>query len=412
MTRTVATAVLALALAAGPAAAACSSTPSAERSAAGTPGALGTPDAMTHASPGPASPLARATVPRLRVRTLAKGLDHPWDVKPLPGKRLLITQRERRALTVWRHGRMHDVRFANGHIWVSGETGLLGLEVDPRFRRNRTIYTCQGWNLPGGGHDVRVISWRLNRAYTHARLKRTLLTGFPTSSGRHGGCRLLITRDGALNVGTGDAAIGTNPEDRTSLGGKTLRLNRHTGRPWLTNPFIHAKNRATRYLTSYGHRNVQGLAQRHDGSLWSIEQGTYRDDEVNRITLGGDYGYNPVPGYNESVPMTDQGLPGKQIEAKWSSGPSTIATSGGTFVPRAKRWGALRGSLAVAVLKGEEVLFLTFAKDGHLVRSAAPAELKRYGRIRTVVDAPDGDLLVTTDNGDGQDVLLRVRPRG
>jgi len=395
MTRTIATAVLALALAAGPAAAACSSSPSSD-------------GADRTASPAG----ARTGVPQLRVRTIASGLDHPWDVKPLPGKRLLITQRERRSLTIWRHGRTHDIRFDNGDIWVSGETGLMGLEVDPRFKRNRTIYTCQGWNTGGDGHDVRVISWRLNRTYTHARLKKTLLTGFPTSSGRHGGCRLLITRDGALNVGTGDAAIGTNPEDLGSLGGKTLRLNRKTGRPWRTNPFVHSSNRATRYITSYGHRNVQGLAQRYDGSLWSIEQGTSRDDEVNRIKLGGDYGYNPVPGYNESVPMTDQGLPGKQIEAKWSSGPSTIATSGGTFVPRAKRWGALRGALAVGVLKGEEVLFLTFAKDGHLVRSATPAELRQYGRIRTVVDAPNGDLLVTTDNGNGQDVLLRVRPRG
>lgn len=379
-------AALALTLAAGPAAAACSSS--------------------SHARPE----AARAVVPALRVTTLSTGLDHPWDVRPLPGHRLLITQRDRKSLTVWRRGQLRPVSFDNSSIWVSGETGLMGLEVDPRFRHNRTIYTCQGWSLPGGGHDVRVVSWRLNRGYTHARLKRTLLTGFPTSSGRHGGCRLLITRNGALNVGTGDAAIGTNPEDLTSLGGKTLRLNRRTGKPWRTNPFRHATNRNTRYLTSYGHRNVQGLAQRYDGSLWSIEQGTNRDDEVNKIKLGGDYGYNPVPGYNESVPMTDQSLPGTQIEAKWSSGPSTIATSGGTFVPRAKRWGALRGALAVGVLKGQEVLFLTFDKHDTLVRSATPAELQRYGRIRTVVDGPHGTLLVTTDNGDGRDVLLRVKP--
>lgn len=311
---------------------------------------------------------------------------------------------------MWRHGRLHQVRFDNSAIWVSGETGLLGLEVDPAFKTNRRIFTCQGWNLPGGGHDIRVISWRLNRSYTHARLKRTLLTGLPTTSGRHGGCRLLITRNGALNVGTGDAATGTNPEDLGSLGGKTLRLNRRTGKPWPSNPFVHSAKRATRYITSYGHRNVQGLAQRADGSLWSIEQGTSRDDEVNRIKLGGDYGYNPVPGYNESVLMTDPTLPGVQIPARWSSGPTTIATSGGTFVPKAKRWGALRGALAIGVLKDQEVLFATFNKKGRLVRTAAPAQLKHYGRIRTVVDAPNGNLLITTDNGSGADVLLRVKP--
>jgi glucose/arabinose dehydrogenase len=351
-------------------------------------------------------------VPHLKVKTLDRGLDHPWDVRPLPGHRLLITQRERRELTLWRHGTTHNVSFDNSHIWVSGETGLMGLEVDPRFKHNRRIYTCQGWNLPAGGHDIRVVSWRLNKRYTHATAKRTLLTGLPTTSGRHGGCRLLITRNGALNIGTGDAATGTNPENLRSLGGKTLRLNPKTGRPWPTNPFVRAAAKATRYVTSYGHRNVQGLAQRADGSLWSIEQGTFRDDEVNKIKLGGDYGYNPVPGYNESVPMTDQSLPGRQLGARWSSGPSTIATSGGTFVPTSRRWGALRGTLAIGVLKGEEVLFVRLDKHGRLVRTTAPTPLQRYGRIRTVVAAPNGTLLVTTDNGGGSDVLLRVKPAG
>ena len=374
-------------------------------------GSSGPPSRKPPATAAGGASVARLQAPALRVKTLAEGLDHPWDVKPLPGGRLLITQRERRALTVWRHGRTHDVRFDNSHIWVSVETGLMGLEVDPHFKRNRTIYTCQGWTPAGGSHDVRVISWRLNRSYRHATMRRTLLSAFPTSSGRHGGCRLLITRNGALNVGTGDAAVGTNPESLTSLGGKTLRLNRHTGKPWPRNPFIHAANARTRYLTSYGHRNVQGLAQRHDGSLWSIEQGTFRDDEINKIEYGGDYGYNPVPGYNESVPMTDQSLPGKQIEARWSSGPSTIATSGGTFVSTAKRWRGLRGTLAVGVLKDEEVLFAKFGKHGRLKSTVTPDALKRFGRIRTVVDAPNGDLLITTDNGNGQDVLLRVKPR-
>ncbi|WGL50680.1 PQQ-dependent sugar dehydrogenase [Nocardioides sp. BP30] len=392
--RNLGTAVLALTLLAAPAAA-CTTSDS-PASASGS---------------RPAQPATRAAVPRLSVKTLATGLDHPWDVQPLPGHRLLLTQRDRAALTLWRHGRTTNVGFDNSHIWVSGETGLLGLAVDPDFKHNRRIYTCQGWSLAGGGHDVRVVSWRLDKGYTHATLKRTLLTGLPSTSGRHGGCRLLITRNGALNVGTGDAATGTNPESLTSLGGKTLRLDRRTGKPWRTNPFRHAANGATRYITSYGHRNVQGLAQRSNGQLWSIEQGTSRDDEVNKIKEGGDYGYNPVPGYNESVPMTDDALPGKQIAAKWSSGPSTIATSGGTFVPNGRRWGALRGTLAIGVLKGEEVLFAKFTKKaGRLVSTTAPAELKRYGRIRTVVDAPNGDLLITTDNGGGDDVLLRVKP--
>jgi glucose/arabinose dehydrogenase len=211
-------------------------------------------------------------------------------------------------------------------------------------------------------------------------------------------------------VGTGDAATGTNPEDLHSLGGKTLRLDRRTGKPWPTNPFVHAANRNKRYLHTYGHRNVQGLAQRRDGSLWSVEQGTDRDDEVNKLVNGGDYGYNPVPGYNESVPMTDQSLPGHQVEARWSSGNPTLATSGGTFV-QGRKWGALNGALAVAALKASRIVFLTFDKAGHLTRTRAPQALQQYGRLRSVTVAPNHDLLITTDNGSGNDVILRVSPR-
>jgi glucose/arabinose dehydrogenase len=255
-----------------------------------------------------------------------------------------------------------------------------------------------------------VISWRLNRATTRAKRLKRLVGGFPASSGRHGGCRLLIARDGSLLVGTGDAAQGTNPENRNSLGGKTLRLNRFSGAPWPTNPFIRSTNHNRRYVHTYGHRNVQGLAQRSDGSVWSIEQGTYRDDEVNRLVNGGDYGYNPVPGYNESVPMTDQSLPGTQVRARWRSGNPTLATSGGTFVG-GKRWGALNGTLAVAALKASRVLFLSFDRSGRLTRTRVPAALRQHGRIRTVVDGPGPVLYVTTDNGDGHDAILAVRPR-
>ena len=230
--------------------------------------------------------------------------------------------------------------------------GSSGLAVDPDFAQNHRIYVCQGGFRPGGGHEVRVAAWRLDVAHRSATRIKKLIGGFPTSSGRHGGCRLLIAKNGALVVGTGDAAEGTNPQDLHSLGGKTLRLDRFTGRPWPGNRFVHAADRAQRYLHTWGHRNVQGLAQRADGTLWSVEHGPDRDDEVNLLRNGHDYGWNPVPGYNESVPMTDQSLPGPQTAARWSSGFPTLATSGSSFVPT-KGWGRYGGTLAVAVLKSE-----------------------------------------------------------
>ena len=346
-----------------------------------------------------------AKVPALKIKRLVKGLDLVWDVRALTDEKIIFTQRNRGTISTFANGKVRRIKgFPSNKIWVSGETGLLGLDVDPDD--NHRIYTCQGWKSETEGPDVRVIAWTLDKRFRRVTMDRTLVKGFPTSSGRHGGCRILIDGEGSMIIGTGDAAQGTNPRNLDSLGGKTLRINRFTGKPWPTNRFADAKTNR-KYVHTFGHRNVQGLALRKDGTIWSMEHGPDRDDEVNRLVNGKDYGWNPVPGYNESVPMTDQSLPGAQVAAKWSSGYPTVATSGGTFV-YGKEWGALDGALAVACLKAGRVLFLTFDGNGKLKRKRVPAALTRYGRLRTVTQMPDGSLLVTTSNGGGNDVILRV----
>jgi glucose/arabinose dehydrogenase len=360
----------------------------------------------------PAAPAEVARgFPALKVRTVVGRLDNPWDVKPIGHGRLLVTERDRGRLSLVKHGKRHTIDFPS-RVWVSGETGLLGMAVDPEFQENRRVYICQGGYLPGGGHDVHVTAWRIHLGERRATRIKRLIGGFPTSSGRHGGCRLLIARNGALVVGTGDAAIGTNAQDLTSYGGKTLRLDRFTGDPWPTNRWAEDANAVKRYIHTWGHRNVQGLAQRSDGTLWSVEHGPDRDDEVNLLRNGRDYGWNPVPGYNESVPMTDQSLPGPQVAARWKSGFPTLATSGAGWLPTAKSsgWGSYRGTLAVAALKAEHVLFMKFDDTGHLQWVRVPSSLTELGRVRAVTALPNGDVLVTTDNG-GNDRILRVSPR-
>ena len=309
MTRLLA-AVLALVLVPG---AACSSASEAEPegSAPSVTASSTTAEESPSASSAPSqtSEGAAQAAPRLKVTKIATGLDHPWDVHPIGQGRFLVTERVGR-LAIIEDGKVRRLQMPTDLIWASGETGLMGLAIDPDFAGNGRFYTCSGGN-PQGTPDVRIMVWKLNAAATRASYQRTLLSGFPATSGRHGGCRLLILDDGALLVGTGDAATGTNPEDKTSLGGKTLMLDRISGDPWPDNPFVNAANKRQRYVHTYGHRNVQGLAQRADGTLWSAEHGPDRDDEVNLLKNGGDYGWNPVPGYNESVPMTDQWPPGQ-----------------------------------------------------------------------------------------------------
>ena len=356
------------------------------------------------AAPAPAESDRSVAVPELSIRTVARGLQTTWDVQQAPGGRLVVSERDRARISVVRHGKRRTLARLSGLVWVSGETGLMSLAVDAG---SRTLWACHGATT-GSGHEVRVTRWRVDRKWRHLSHRRTVISGLPSSSGRHGGCRLLLEREGdGLLVGTGDAAVGTNPRNLDSLGGKTLRIHRRTGAPMPGNPFAGSSS-PRRFVFTYGHRNVQGLAQQADGSLWSVEHGSYRDDEVNRLVPGGDYGWNPVPGYDESVPMTDQSLPGVQQEAAWSSGDPTIATSGAAWV-HGSQWGDLEGTLAVAALKGSEVLFLRFDDAGGLVSVTQPESLQRYGRLRSVTSARNGDLLITTDNGD--DRVLRVSPR-
>ncbi|HEX2895460.1 MAG TPA: PQQ-dependent sugar dehydrogenase [Marmoricola sp.] len=366
------------------------------------------PACATSSPDEPAGSGARAgAFPALHVSRPVGGLQTPWDVQQLPHGRLLISERDTRRLLLWHRGRTRVLHFPSARVWASSETGLMSLAVDPGFRKNRRVYTCQG-GFTATGHDVRIVAWRLNRHWSGVRRARVLLRGLPATSGRHGGCRLLITPDGALLVGTGDAATGTNPENLDSLGGKVFRLSRFTGKPLPSNPFAASASRTRRYVLNYGHRNVQGLALRADGTVWSVEHGPDRDDEINRVVPGGDYGWNPVPGYNESVPMTDDSLPGTQIHAAWSSGFPTVATSGAAWV-RGSRWGDYDGTLAVAALKGSRLMFFRFDAAGHVVWVRTPPELTSFGRLRSVTRARNGDLLVTTSNGTG-DSVLRVSP--
>jgi glucose/arabinose dehydrogenase len=345
--------------------------------------------------------------PELHVRRQVRGLQIPWDVQRLPRGRLLIGERDTHRLILWRAGHRRVLRFP-ARVWVSGETGLMGLAVDPRFKDNRRVYTCQG-GFTRTGHDIRVVAWRMNRHYTGVRRIKVLLRGIPAATnGLHGGCRLLITRGGALLIGTGDAFTGTNPRNLDSLGGKVLRINRFTGKPSRHNPWASATS-ARRFVLNYGHRNVQGLAERADGSLWSVEHGPDRDDEINLLVPGGDYGWSPVPGYNQTVPMTDDSLPGTQVHARWSSGSPTLATAGAAWVS-GREWGEYDGTLAVASLKASRLVFFKFDAAGNLLWTRTPDAVKHFGRLRSVTRAHNGDLLVTTSNGTG-DAVLRVSPR-
>ena len=141
-------------------------------------------------------------------------------------------------------------------------------------------------------------------------------------------------------------------------------------------------------------------------SAYDIEHGPDRDDEVNFLVRGGNYGWDPVPGYNEAVPMTDLAKFPNARRAVWRSGSPTIAPSGGTFL-RGSQWGAWNGALAIAVLKGQQlrVLALNAAGTGVVQQWVS---VTGHGRLRSAVESPGGNLYIATDAQPGR--ILRVMP--
>jgi aldose sugar dehydrogenase len=346
----------------------------------------------------------------LTVAAIANGLSIPWDIAWLPNRTPILTQRGG-GLFVLRNGVASLLTGGGSDFWTSGETGMMGVAVDPQYATNRRVYTCQGStdNSPIGGHgnSVKVVAWQLDPAATTATKLFDVVTGIDATSGRHGGCRLEFGSNRALWVTTGDAAFGTNPQNLSSLNGKVLRVNPdQTNTAWPGNPF--PVFGAGSLIYTYGHRNVQGIAFRGDGTVWTAEHGPDRDDEVNVLHAGGNYGWDPVPGYNEDVPMTDFAKFPGAIGPSWRSGPSTVATSGMTFLTGAQ-WGPWQGALAVATLKDSR-LRIQFYRGRALASEQIPGQLNRtFGRLRTAQQGPDGCLYVLTSNGNN-DAIVRACP--
>jgi glucose/arabinose dehydrogenase len=351
--------------------------------------------------PGASSP---AETPALDVAVVADRLDHPWDVVQAPDGTLLVDERAGGLTAVLPDGSVREVGADFGDIFARGETGLMGLTLDPGFAANRRFYSCQGVVANGRTSrpaSIAVIAWTVAPDWSSAtRVADPLIGGIPVNerSGRHGGCRLRFDEQGALLIGTGDNAVGTNPQDPRTWAGKVLLADAMTGEV---------------AVWTLGHRNVQGLAVRPGtGQVFSVEHGPDRDDEVNLLQEGGNYGWDPDGdrSYDESVPMTDPGIEGA-IPAVWSSGGSTIAVSGATFLD-GDEWGTYDGLLVVGVLKGQGVLALRLDDAGALQEQFRLPELEgAYGRIRSALQGVDGALYVTTDNGGNQDKVLKVTPR-
>ena len=359
--------------------AACGNDP--ETAAPWTAPSTSTPTAGAPATPAPPTKVDPARV----VGTVATGLEVPWGIGFLPDGSALVTERDSGRILRIAGKKVTEVGDID-ETRASGEAGLLGLAVSPDFATDQQVYVYTSTDS-----DNRVL--RLRYADGRISSPTPVLTGIPRGF-IHDGGRLAFGRDGYLYVSTGESGVPELAQDRGSLGGKILRITTD-GKPAPGNPDPDST------VWSLGHRNVQGITFDGGGRLWASEFGQNTFDELNLIEAGTNYGWPEVEGKATSDAKRKKF---RDPQVTWAT--SEASPSGLAF---------LDGHLWLASLKGERLWRVTV--NGAEASQPTDFFVGKYGRMRTVVAAPDGNLWVTTSNRDGRgdpqdrdDQILLVDP--
>jgi glucose/arabinose dehydrogenase len=300
------------------------------------------------------------------VAVTATGLQAPWGLTFLPDGSALVGERDSARVVAIEDGKVRPVGRVEA-VQPQGEAGLLGLAASPSYDEDQLVFAYLSTAA-----DNRVVTM----TYDGRRLgpPKPVLTGIPNGF-IHDGGRLLFAPDGNLFVSTGETGEERLAQDRDSLAGKILRIT-PDGKAAPGNP------RPGSRVWTMGHRNVQGLAFDGTGQLWATEFGANTWDELNRIDKGRNYGWPIVEGRGEQSDYRNPFVQWRTSEAS----PSGLAY--------------LDGSLWAGALRGGRLWQIPLRGD----RTGTPRDffVGDYGRLRTVVAAPDGTLWVTTSNRDGR----------
>ena len=366
------------------------------------------------------SPAATVHVERLAA------LEFPWGMAYLPDGRLLITEKPGR-LRIYADGKLsvpiENLPAISYRESPSEQGGLLDVAVDPDFVQNRRVYLSYAEEAPppspvpaaddnprfGGYLDLKDNRLR-GGAVARATLDGNRLSGVeviwrqePKKIARgHLGHRLVFGRDGTLFITSGERMRFDPAQDLASNLGKVVRINRDGTIP-KDNPFV-GKSGARGDIWSFGHRNIlAAVIHPTSGQFWVFEMGPLGGDEMNLIERGRNYGWPIVSdgdNYDKS-PIPDHSTK-PEFEAPVRTWTPVIAPSGAMFYD-----GSLfpwRGNVLVGGLATKALIRLVL--DGTKVTSEERIDMQR--RIRDVIQARDGAVLVITDDKNGE--LLRLTP--
>lgn len=339
----------------------------------------------------------------IRVDTLATGLNSPWSVEVLPDGAYIVTELTG-SLRIIRDGQVLDPIAGVPEARVAGQGGLLDVALAPSFETSRTLYLTLSVAGDGGGGTAvykGILSEDGTKLTDTAEIFRMNRL---TSRGQHFGSRIAIDGDGNLFFGIGDRGDRDRAQDMHDHAGAILHITPDGGIP-ADNPYA-GGTEALPQIWSKGHRNPQGITiDPKDGTLITVEHGARGGDEINTPQPGKNYGW-PVITYGRDYSGAEigEGAAASGYEQPLYYWDPSIAP-GAIEVYRGEMFPEWDGDLLVAALKYQLLARLERDENGGIVSEERLLE-GEYGRLRDVKVAPDGSILLVTDDENGS--LLRI----
>lgn len=351
---------------------------------------------------------ARDSGVALTAGDFAEGLSHPWGIDELPDGGFLVTERAGNLRHLSAEGTVSDPIAGLPEVLAEEQGGLLDIAVDPGFADNRRIWWTYAKPLDGGMSATAAAHGTLSDDLSEVTdVTDVFVQDPPSPTPMHHGSRLAFDGQGHVYITTGEHFTAMERElaqgpDNTY--GKVIRLNLDGSIPD-GNPF--ADGAGNPGIWSLGHRNIQAAAIRPaTDALWIVEHGPQGGDEVNRPEAGGNYGW-PMVSYGETYQGTPVGTgeasAGDYIQPVYFWDP-VIAPSGMTFVS-GQAFPEWDGDLLIGGLVTQDIVRLELTGEGAQTRITGEERLMQgIGRVRDVIVASDGALMVLLDEPDGATV--------
>jgi glucose/arabinose dehydrogenase len=342
--------------------------------------------------PPPGEVITAADGTRFTVEVVAQNLEIPWAMAFAPDNRMFFTERPGRVRILQGGQLLPAPALTLTDVAAVGEGGLLGIAVHPEFASNRFVFLAYTARLAGGGRELRVVRYR---EVGGTLGEPVVILDRVAAADIHDGARVKFGPDRKLYVTMGDVANPSTAQDLGSLTGKILRLNDDGTVPG-DNPFPGSP------ILSYGHRNPQGIDWHAvTGELWGSEHGQTGNDEINRLQPGRNYGWPVIE--------ADQARAGMETPIAFFS--PSIAPSGMAFYTGTTMTG-FRLDLFVGTLAGQHLLRVRFDPNNpNRIIATERLLAGRFGRIRDVINAPDGSLYLCTSNRDGRNTPVPADDR-